>query len=383
MSLSVKQSGAWKECQSLHVKVDGEWKEISELFSKKDGAWVTVFSSGALIEFYNYPYPIPVMAGWQKSTDGSTWTNIEEDGRISAGFTGFIKTKGDLVLNTFVNAEVGANIPVTEGSTYMLNGESGVADLSKILTFNNSVTGTIKYKTGDLVPSMQVIVMDTDGNIIEGADISFEQPSEPLVWDGSSAIDKFGNMYNGIPIAFNSNSNSTYSNIRIYYHRQSSEGYGVCILNISNVPGYDWNTNNVPTSADWTPVIKGTAHGSGSLVLKTVTPASTKVNVTRTSTSSGYVHSFSVSSGRTYILQKAGATKRIIFEKSLGLSNKEVSTSSSYSLPRPTVSGKTFSHWTVIGLNGSTAETTVSSLTSANLKALSDPICPIAHFTEG
>ena len=44
-----------------------------------------------------------------------------------------------------------AKIPITEGSTYTLNGESGTADVSKVLMFDSKVTGTIEYKKGELL----------------------------------------------------------------------------------------------------------------------------------------------------------------------------------------------------------------------------------------
>ena len=93
MTLSMKLGGAWKEAQSLHVKINGEWKDVSTLYSKKDGAWVTVYSSGALIEFADYPFPIPVAKGWKYSTDGKVWTTVEADGEINSDgmFTGFVK----------------------------------------------------------------------------------------------------------------------------------------------------------------------------------------------------------------------------------------------------------------------------------------------------
>lgn len=80
MSLKAKLGDTWKEAKSLHVKVNGEWKDISKLYSKKDGAWFVVFSGGgAIIEFLDYPYAIPVMKGWEYSTDGVTWTTVKED----------------------------------------------------------------------------------------------------------------------------------------------------------------------------------------------------------------------------------------------------------------------------------------------------------------
>ncbi|MBQ8643524.1 MAG: hypothetical protein IJ469_02550 [Candidatus Methanomethylophilaceae archaeon] len=73
-----KAGGALKQVTSLPVLYNGEIRDISTLYSKKDGALVTVFSSGALIEFDSYPHRIPVMPGWQYSTDGKTWTTVED-----------------------------------------------------------------------------------------------------------------------------------------------------------------------------------------------------------------------------------------------------------------------------------------------------------------
>lgn len=79
MSLKAKLGDTWKEAKSLHVKVNGEWKDISKLYSKKDGAWFVVFSGGgAIIEFLDYPYAIPVMKGWEYSTDGKNWVTVTE-----------------------------------------------------------------------------------------------------------------------------------------------------------------------------------------------------------------------------------------------------------------------------------------------------------------
>lgn len=135
MTLSMKLGGAWKEAQSLHVKINGEWKDISTLYSKKDGAWVTVYSSGALITFTNYPYPIPVAAGWKYSTDKTNWTTVETDGTInnSGTFTGWVKAK-DLVLNEFCTTftaessgkEMGNLISTgRQGLTSFVNGSKG------------------------------------------------------------------------------------------------------------------------------------------------------------------------------------------------------------------------------------------------------------------
>lgn len=103
MTLKVKKDGAWKEASSLKVKINGEWKDVATLYSKKDGAWITVYSSGALITFSSYPYPIPVAKGWQYSTDKVNWTTVSSDGTIneSGSFTGYVKAKGNLTLNDF------------------------------------------------------------------------------------------------------------------------------------------------------------------------------------------------------------------------------------------------------------------------------------------
>ena len=111
MALKTKVDGAWREASSLKVKINGEWKDISTLYSKKDGAWVTVYSSGALITFTNYPYPIPVATGWKYSTDRVNWTTVTSDSTIntSGTFTGYVKAKGTLTLSDYYTEHVSAS----------------------------------------------------------------------------------------------------------------------------------------------------------------------------------------------------------------------------------------------------------------------------------
>ena len=66
-------------------------------------------------------------------------------------------------------------IPITAGSTYTLNGESGTADVSKVMEFDSKVSGTIKYKAGDMSPSVRITVVDESGNVVSGADITIER----------------------------------------------------------------------------------------------------------------------------------------------------------------------------------------------------------------
>lgn len=96
-----------------------------------------------------------------------------------------------------------ADIPVTEGSTYTLNSESGTADVSEVMTIqcdSTGVTGTIKYKKGDLLPGVQITVVDASGNVVEGAEISFitndwDLSGLTLTWSGD-----YENSQEGGPI---------------------------------------------------------------------------------------------------------------------------------------------------------------------------------------
>ena len=134
MTLKTKVGGEWKDISTLKVKIGGEWKDVSTLYSKKDGAWVTVYSSGALITFTNYPYPIPVAAGWKYSTDKMNWTTVSSDGTINDGgsFTGYVKVTSELTLSNYYSNHIAAqyglrtignSMPSTtsEGSTFIIN----------------------------------------------------------------------------------------------------------------------------------------------------------------------------------------------------------------------------------------------------------------------
>ena len=68
-----------------------------------------------------------------------------------------------------------AKISITEGTSYTLNGTSGIAETSEVLHFDNKVTGTIKYKNGDLYPSLDITVYDEDGMVLTGIDINIER----------------------------------------------------------------------------------------------------------------------------------------------------------------------------------------------------------------
>lgn len=87
----------------LYGKDSGEWEDIVELYANQDGVWVILYDSYALIQFSNYGYPIPVMAGWQYSTDKVTWTVVDKNGTIntSGTFTGYVRAKSQLVLKDY------------------------------------------------------------------------------------------------------------------------------------------------------------------------------------------------------------------------------------------------------------------------------------------
>ena len=67
-----------------------------------------------------------------------------------------------------------SDVPITEGTSYTLNGTSGIAETSEVLHFDNKVTGTVKYKDGDLYPSLDITVYDEDGTVATGADVVIE-----------------------------------------------------------------------------------------------------------------------------------------------------------------------------------------------------------------
>lgn len=166
MTLSMKLGGAWKEAQSLHVKIAGEWKDVSTLYSKKDGAWVTVYSSGALITFMNYPYPIPVAAGWKYSTDKTNWTTVETDGEINTNgstFTGYVKAKS-ITLNEYYTEHTPEGVDVTTVSPISSYRDNAGA-------FSNSGKG---YYCGGGVNSYvkSVDVYDSDGSRTTGTSLS-------------------------------------------------------------------------------------------------------------------------------------------------------------------------------------------------------------------
>ena len=155
MTLKVKKDGAWKEASSLKVKINGEWKDVSTLYSKKDGAWVTVYSSGALIEFADYPYPIPVAKGWKYSSDKVNWTTVSSDSTIntSGKFTGWVKANKitlseyydstDQKIVAYGNRETGNALSVARyGSTAVTNYNRGYVF--------GGYNGSTRYDTVDI-----------------------------------------------------------------------------------------------------------------------------------------------------------------------------------------------------------------------------------------
>ena len=182
------------------------WKIILKGLSKADGVWITVFNSDIILTFLDYPHPIPVMAGWEYSTDGSTWTTVSADGEINTDgtFTGSVKIASALTLNDYSNggeqglrmdgtplsvARYGLTSFVNGGKGYVCGGNVGVlsfsADVDIYDTSGNRTTGTpLSGTKGDTTSFVignrgyvcgngaTVDVYDLSGNRTTGAELS-------------------------------------------------------------------------------------------------------------------------------------------------------------------------------------------------------------------
>lgn len=164
MTLKIKKDGAWKEASSLKVKINGEWKDVSTLYSKKDGAWVTVYSSGALITFSSYPYPIPVAKGWKYSTDGVNWTTVEADGEINKPIS---FTTGDWAFN---NVSFASNTAFGGISVSGITGSTPAC--SKIFFYADDETYLSSYPDG-LTLSPVNGTIGTSSSVIFGGNTPF------------------------------------------------------------------------------------------------------------------------------------------------------------------------------------------------------------------
>lgn len=122
------------ELSSVQVKINGEWKQGDTLYAKMDGAWVIVYMSPKIIQYVNYPYRIPTMAGWQYSWDGVEWVDITYNmdlNTIGYTFTGYVKVKSELELNARdiktkgLRFDGAALIHPREYSTSVVSGDKG------------------------------------------------------------------------------------------------------------------------------------------------------------------------------------------------------------------------------------------------------------------
>lgn len=185
-----KAGGALKQVTSLPVLFNGEIRDISTLYSKKDGALVTVFSSGALIEFMDYPYPIPVMAGWQYSTDGKTWTTVSEDGEIDGSsypvqyydFSGIsISAYTEGVEGTgyeAVNAHISGIVQLIDGAPTTMRAYWDFGTTEEYADTNFSSGDALFFYDAtssgfppNLTPT-RLEVLDADGNVVQVHSIS-------------------------------------------------------------------------------------------------------------------------------------------------------------------------------------------------------------------
>ena len=289
MVLKTKVNGAWRDISSLKVKINGEGRDISTLSSKKDGAWVTVYSSGALIEFTNYPYPIPVASGWKYSTDKTSWTTVSADGEIntSGTFTGFIKANS-ITLNEYCTessppGQAVEGTPLSAGRSYpmsFVNNSKGYVCGGTFISYNpseyisrdtvdvydssgNRTTGTslsvgrsrltsfvnnskgyacggYLYTNSSSVPYSTVDVYDSSGNRTTGASLSvarreltsFVNNSKGYVCGGNASTDNIVNSKKTVDVYDSSGNRTTGTNLYTYRYcatsfTNNSKGY-VC-----------------------------------------------------------------------------------------------------------------------------------------------------------
>ena len=52
--------------------------------------------------------------------------------------------------------------------------QGAMSDVSKVMEFDSKVSGTIKYKKGDMSPSVRITVVDESGQVVSGASITIE-----------------------------------------------------------------------------------------------------------------------------------------------------------------------------------------------------------------
>ena len=117
-----------------------------------------------------------------------------------------------------------------------------------------------------------------------------------------------------------------------------------------------------------------TAQTTSGTLLSVSTSDGAPVDVTYTDSTTHGTNTFTVSSGKDYLI---GVQKfLIVFQDALGLDDVSVMAGSGgYSLPTPSVQGLVFSHWTVSGINGE-----VTRLTDVQMATIGNPIEPVAHF---
>ena len=232
MTLSMKLGGAWKEAQSLHVKINGEWKDVATLYSKKDGAWITVYSSGALIEFLDYPYPIPVAKGWKYSTDGSTWTNVVADGEIntSGTFTGFVKANCAITLNEYYTEYIPEQIGVR------IDGEALSVAREYPTSFVNNSKGYVCGGRNNSNWGLAVDVYDSSGVRSSGTDLSVARSHSTSFANGSKGYvcggEDYSNYLSTVDVYDSSGNRTTGTSLSVGRYGSTSfanAGYGyVC-----------------------------------------------------------------------------------------------------------------------------------------------------------
>lgn len=167
MALNANVASTWKEL-TAHGRADA-WKDIVEGFQNVEGVWTVIYSSGALIGFSDYPYPIPVMAGWQyRVGDTGDWVKVTEDGEIntSGTFTGVVKASKTLSLNEWYSEEI-----VEYGDTVRVDGIPLSVGRYNLTSFVNGDKGYVcGGQTGDSLATVDVY--DSSGNRTTGTSLS-------------------------------------------------------------------------------------------------------------------------------------------------------------------------------------------------------------------
>ncbi len=102
-------------------------------------------------------------------------------GYLCGGSNGSRLSTVDIYYDTY-ETTYSANIPITEGSVFNLNNQSGTATESTIMSFDEKVTGTVKYKAGAVeVVGPYLVTAVFSGSPTDGAYLTISPSERPLV----------------------------------------------------------------------------------------------------------------------------------------------------------------------------------------------------------